>query len=541
MPGIQDLIAQMQMQRLLELAHTDPLSTTRPPPSTREPLRKPDSFFPPQTFMERLVGGFPQVSDPLTGQPSEAGVQQALVEAITGSLGGGVVGSAVGQGARNIGQSVRNLFNPQVGSGVVSSGASVPRAATPGSILRNTKDQGGFSVNMATGEVPKEGFMVGAFPGKESVMDRLTKANLGKFTKTNRKVLENEDNFLGTWVDPNTGKTYIDVSKRFEDLRPAVKLGEKKNQLAIFDLAQMREIVGGKWDDWIQGPEFRSRLAQMHARGSTFMQNQTTRDWWDIRNTVWQDTYGRDNLQKVSGYLASTSPNNKVRQNIRDATEYIRRELRGEHVLQPDFRGPGGAKMSMEAGKKKNLTRVREGRFSEISEDKVQSMYRAQIGDPDAVVLDRHFARISEDPTALNPVFADRLPDRIPAGAPYQLTATQVRNAAKQAGSTPAVYSADVWAGIREEIKETGQLFGVPRTLKESAEGSASMADQMSTLLAERARDLGITAKEVMARLGNGDVSLLSFVLSTPLLSKLLVGNEDVRGTPDQPGRVPGV
>ena len=102
-----DILAQLQMQQMRE--RSDPFSTNPLPPSPREPLRKPDSFLPPQSFLQWLGGGIPQISDPLTGQPNEPEVQQSLAEAIMGGFGGAAVDTVL-SGAK--------LLNPQVKSGV---------------------------------------------------------------------------------------------------------------------------------------------------------------------------------------------------------------------------------------------------------------------------------------------------------------------------------------------------------------------------------------------------------------------------------------
>ena len=90
---------------------------------------------------------------------------------------------------------------------------------------------------------------------KRRQVAKLTRKEVQEFARINRKVLENPNNFLGTWVGPN-GVTYLDISRRIgpgrNARREAVKLGEIKKQLAIYDISRMEGIVGGKWDDFIQ-------------------------------------------------------------------------------------------------------------------------------------------------------------------------------------------------------------------------------------------------------------------------------------------------
>ncbi len=67
--------------------------------SRGQPARQPplDSFTPPRTFLQNLIGGIPRVSDPITGQVDEGAVQEILSTTIgAGPLSG--VGSQIIKG-----------------------------------------------------------------------------------------------------------------------------------------------------------------------------------------------------------------------------------------------------------------------------------------------------------------------------------------------------------------------------------------------------------------------------------------------------------
>ena len=396
--------------------------------------------------------------------------------------------------------------------------------STPGRIINKTKEQGGFSVNLETGEIPSEGFMVSAFPLKERQVAKLTRKEVQEFARINRKVLEHPNNFLGTWVGPN-GVTYLDVSRRIgpgrNARREAVKLGEAKRQLAIYDIGRMEEIIGGKWDDFIQSPEFHNRMNEMADIGQNYLKAHPTAEWWDLRGTTYDQIYGNTiGLEKVAGFNAATSPRSQLRENTQVATEYIRRQIAGEPVVQPGFKVPPGSLLNAgrglpnEATRVNNLERVASGDIGALRLDKVNAMARAQIGDPNAAVFDTHWAKIAEKPSA--DIYIDSKPNIVPAGESYQMLHTEVAKAAKARGRTPRDFSADVWTGIRDQLARTGEAFGVQFGRRSGGE-SKGLADIFNDLIDEKAAKIGLTRKEMMFRLAQGDSNLLSWVISTPI------------------------
>jgi hypothetical protein len=132
---------------------------------------------------------------------------------------------------------------------------------------------------------------------------------------------------------------------------------------------------------------------------------------------------------------------------------------------------------------------------------------------PDAVVLDRHQARLAEKPNA--GVYAD-VEKGVVKGAAYGSLKQQFLLAAKRAGRDPRDYSADVWTGIRETIKNTDQLYGQPFKGSSIVGDSKSYADIFSDVIRDKANHMKITVQELEKRLKAGDANLLSALLSAP-------------------------
>jgi hypothetical protein len=61
--------------------------------------------------------------------------------------------------------------------------------------------------------------------------------------KTNKKDLASGKNYLGTWL--NEGKVYLDVSENIMDRAEAIRLGQERNQLAIYDVVAGDSIDTG--------------------------------------------------------------------------------------------------------------------------------------------------------------------------------------------------------------------------------------------------------------------------------------------------------
>ena len=231
-------------------------------------------------------------------------------------------------------------------------GLSEFASTTPREIQKNTK-KGGYSVNLPSGQMPSDGLMMGRYANTDTrnmvipAGKNLTQADILRFANTNKNALNNSDNYLGTWQDGPKGATYLDTSKRFDpsEIRQATKFGEKTGQLAGYDVGAGQTIPVGNWKQFIDSPEFigpDGRLAQMETAGRNYLSNYPTGNWWDIRGSNMEKVYGKENLPQVAGFTASTAPVSAPRENIQTMSEYMRRHLKGEPILQPDWRVPAG-------------------------------------------------------------------------------------------------------------------------------------------------------------------------------------------------------
>jgi hypothetical protein len=111
----------------------------------------------------------------------------------------------------------------------------------PYNAVEEAKKSGGFSFNPKDGSVPKDGYMV------ETHLDRgkdlghpATAEDIKKFTADNKDVLDKNPNLhVGGW-----GNT-LGISERIADQDAAIKAGTDRNQKAIFDVKNGKDIPTG--------------------------------------------------------------------------------------------------------------------------------------------------------------------------------------------------------------------------------------------------------------------------------------------------------
>jgi hypothetical protein len=403
------------------------------------------------------------------------------------------------------------------------------RKTTPGRILNKTNEKGGYTINLASGEVPQTGLMMGIYSNKDPrnlVTKKLTKNEINAFINKNKTALMRPNKFLGTWKDD--GKTYLDVSQKFppEDIRKATKFGERTKQISGWDNDRKKLFPVGDWDEFMGSKEFQGRMNEMAAEGRDYLSKFSAKEWWDVHGSPFERVYGKDKLEQLIGYIASTAPNSAPRQNIQTASEYMRRMIKGEPTVQPNYRIPAnqmnrteGVKIGMEEGRTKNLLKSEAGQLGDLEQNKVREEAAALMGDPNAVVLDRHWARLGENPS--KGIFTATKEGVIPPKKQYETMKNAVQTAAKLAGRTPRDFSADVWTGIRERIKNTSELYGQKFQGSAITGDSKSYADVFEELIRDKAKHMGITVKEMEKRLKSGDATLLSLIAATPLLSSV--------------------
>lgn len=118
------------------------------------------------------------------------------------------------------------------------------------SIVERVRANGGLSVSMVDGSEPTGGFMV-AKGGKQSAIVDADEfydpvkgpAAMSSFLKENREL--GEGSYLGLWHNQADGKVYFDVSENIMDRATAIRAGRDRDQISIWDVANLEEINTG--------------------------------------------------------------------------------------------------------------------------------------------------------------------------------------------------------------------------------------------------------------------------------------------------------
>ena len=118
--------------------------------------------------------------------------------------------------------------------------------------IQRVKDEGGLTVDMKDGDSPKTGFMV----AKGKKFAAIVKAEdffsdtkgvevLSSYLKQHKSELNKENNYLGLWHNTDDGQVYLDVSENIEDEGEAISRGRERDQISIWDVANLKEIPTG--------------------------------------------------------------------------------------------------------------------------------------------------------------------------------------------------------------------------------------------------------------------------------------------------------
>jgi hypothetical protein len=159
----------------------------------------------------------------------------------------------------------------------------------------------------------------------------------------------------------------------------------------------------------------------------------------------------------------------------------------------------------------------------------VQEKVGALSGNRATIVLDRIQTRLTEQPS--HGIFAKGKEGQSPTGRDRQTVLDVITREARNAGENPDTFSGNVWAGIREHVSKTGELYGTP--LKGTQRGTAgssskSYDDLFMDRVRAKAKHLGVSLKKMESMLRKGDAELLSHVLvpTTALGAGLLYSRE---------------
>ena len=97
------------------------------------------------------------------------------------------------------------------------------------------KPDGGFSIDLKTGEHITEGYAV-SIEGHERVLKFATSLDLFDYILDHFDALHQDYRVFGGWHDPESGMVYLDVSEVYPDFDTAKRVAVERNQIAIFDL-----------------------------------------------------------------------------------------------------------------------------------------------------------------------------------------------------------------------------------------------------------------------------------------------------------------
>lgn len=94
----------------------------------------------------------------------------------------------------------------------------------------------GGTVHLDGGELPTFGYFVGGIVSALVVGDDTLRPveEIDNFVQYVEQQLDTP--YLGWWTDEETGKLYVDATSWVADVDKAVRLGEERGEIAIFDI-----------------------------------------------------------------------------------------------------------------------------------------------------------------------------------------------------------------------------------------------------------------------------------------------------------------
>src|SRR4051812_12354258 len=101
-------------------------------------------------------------------------------------------------------------------------------------LMRN----GGITVNMQ-GVEPTEGYAYSPYPELERALPQavVTPQVIAQYLDDNQRALSMPGNFLGAWLDTQSGNVFLDISHVGPPTPDTIADAKKQRQIALFDLA----------------------------------------------------------------------------------------------------------------------------------------------------------------------------------------------------------------------------------------------------------------------------------------------------------------
>ena len=115
-----------------------------------------------------------------------------------------------------------------------------------GDVFEATLLKGGCTFNPSTNKnlVGKPFYAVSIYPELERVISVswFDARSIYAYVEDNLGILTDPRHSLGTWLDTETNKIYLDIVATLPNKTHAINLGKRHNQIAIFDLLNKKEI-----------------------------------------------------------------------------------------------------------------------------------------------------------------------------------------------------------------------------------------------------------------------------------------------------------
>jgi hypothetical protein len=132
------------------------------------------------------------------------------------------------------------------------------------------RERGGSTFNLYVGDLSGQRlYAVSLYPERSLVTHgaEIDATAVTRFIARNMDLLQDPRNSVGTWFDEVSGFTYLDVSATIADAQQAIALGQRYNQVAIFDLDRLEEIaIGGSGEEIPDLPPATERLGELRPR-----------------------------------------------------------------------------------------------------------------------------------------------------------------------------------------------------------------------------------------------------------------------------------
>jgi hypothetical protein len=114
--------------------------------------------------------------------------------------------------------------------------------------VASTIENGGATMNVATGDVPTSGYVVSTqgneqtfqLFGNEVVKEILISGAVKLFLEENIVEFVYAENFIGSWIDD--GVLYLDISNVYDNEHDALRVAVANKQKAYYDLNNAKTI-----------------------------------------------------------------------------------------------------------------------------------------------------------------------------------------------------------------------------------------------------------------------------------------------------------